>query len=357
MATSHRFQAGHLHSITRNLLVGAGTFHHIADDVAEILVKANLSGHDSHGVLRVPTYLKSIEGGGIVPAVEPKVTLETSTRSQIDGANGFGHYTARWAMKHAILKAKETGIYCTNLIRIGHIGRLGEYAEAAAIEGCIGLITLGSGGKEGGRITPFGGVGGVLSTNPIAIGVPTGDQVPFIIDMATSVIAEGKIQVARSMNADLPPGYIVDQQGNPSVKTSDFYDGGFLLPFGQHKGYAISLLTCLLGGLSGHFDVEKGRMGGTFMQVIDVNAFTPLETYQRGVRSFLDGIKSTPPALGCEEVLVPGDFEQSSRRQRLVDGIQLPDTIYQQICQCAEQLNVSMDRNDVAAADMDRYSL
>ena len=89
----------------------------------------------------------------------------------------------------------------------------------------------------------------------------------------------------------------------------------------------------------------------------DVKAFTPLETYQRGVRAFLDVTKSTPPALGFEGVLVPGDFEQSSRRQRLVDGIQLPDTIYQQICQCAEQLNVSMDRNDVAAADIDRYSL
>ena len=127
------------------------------------------------------------------------------------------------------------------------------------------------------------------------------------------MVAEGKLRVARSKGEDLPEGYIVDRHGVPSVKPEDFYDGGFLLPFGNHKGYALSMLTCLLGGLSGRFDVERGTMGGAYLQVIDVAAFTPLEAYQQGVRAFLDGIRRTPPAPGFDAVLVPGDFEHRSR--------------------------------------------
>src|SRR5262249_25736276 len=163
---------------------------------------------------------------------------------------------------------------------------------------------VGGGSRDGGGILPHGGLQGRLGTNPIAVGAPTGDETPFVLDFATSTIADGKIRVARSRGADLPPGCIVDRHGNPSVKTADYDDGGFLLPFGGHKGYALSLLVCLLGGLAGTFDWERGSMGGAFMQVIAVNALTELPEYQRGVRAFLDGMKATPPASGFAEVLV-----------------------------------------------------
>ena len=355
MATTHRLQASYLHSITRRIFVAAGATRHIADDVAEILVNANLAGHDSHGVLRIPAYLHSIEDGGLVPNVEPEVTRETANTMFFDGKNCFGHYIARQAMNRAIEKAKAADICSVSIINTGHIGRLGEYAEAAAEAGCIGIITTGGGGRMQGITVPFGGAGGATSTNPIAVGVPTGDDAPFVIDIATSMIAEGKIQVARSKGEDLPEGHIVDKNGNPSIKPADFYDGGFLLPFGLHKGYSIGLLVCLLGGLSGSFDVEKGAMGGCFMQVINVNAMTPLEEYQQGVRAFLDGIKSIPPAPGFNEVLVPGDFEHRNRVQRLADGIEIPDTIHQQISECAEKLGVSMSEDAVEAANAERY--
>ncbi len=355
MDTIHRFHASHLHAITRQVFMAAGTPRHIADDVSEILVNANLAGHDSHGVLRIPAYLRSISAGSLHPDAEAETLKETDNTLLLNGMHGFGHYIARQSMEWTIEKAKETDVCCTNLIRAGHIGRLGEYAEAAARAGCIGLITTGSGGRNSGRTVPFGGVGGALGTNPIAVGVPTGDDAPLIIDFATSVIAEGKIQVARSKGADLPPGCILDKHGNPSVKPADFYDDGFLLPFGGHKGYALSLLICLLGGLSGSFDVERGSMGGVFMQVINIDALTPLKAYQRGVRAFLDGIKSTPPAPGFNEVLVPGDFECRSRVQRLAQGIELPDTIYQQIREAAETLNVPLSEDTIEPADVERY--
>ena len=196
--------------------------------------------------------------------------------------------------------------------------------------------------KVAGRILPFGGAVGALGTNPIAIGVPTGDDVPFLIDFATSMIANGKTYVADSENRDLPEGCVVDKHGNPTVKTAAYNDGGHLLAFGRHKGYALSLFVALLGGLGGVFNTEAGQMGGLYMQVIDVKAFTPLEEYQKGVRAFLDTIKATPPASGFDEVFVPGDFEANIRAHRLANGIDIPDTIYQQLCECAEKWNVPM---------------
>ena len=338
----HIFEAAHLQAFTNSLFVAAGTPQHIADNVAEILIKANLAGHDSHGVLRIPSYLAGIEGGGIRPDAEPDVLRETDNTLHIDGGNGFGHYTSRYAVRRAIEKAKTARTCFATLTRTGHIGRVGEYAQEAAESGYIGIVTVGGGSKGGGGILPFGGAVGALGTNPIAIGVPTGDNTPFLIDFATSMIANGKTYVADSENRDLPDGCVVDKHGNPTVKTAEYRDGGHLLAFGRHKGYALSLFVALIGGLGGAFNTEAGQMGGLHMQVIDVNAFTPLAEYQKGVRALLDTIKATPPASGFDEVLVPGDFEANTRAHCLANGIDIPDTIYQQLRECAEKWNVPM---------------
>jgi uncharacterized oxidoreductase len=154
---------------------------------------------------------------------------------------------------------------------------------------------------------------------------------------------------------DLPEGYILDKHGAPSVRTADFYDGGLLLPFGKHKGYALGVLVTLLGGLTGDFSIERGTMDGKFIQAIDVAAFTPLDAYQRGVRATLNAIKALTPAEGVEEVLVPGEPEYRARIQRLADGIELPDTVYWQISDRARSLGVSMSESDVPDADIARY--
>lgn len=355
MTESHLFHAPHLHAIARTIFVAAGTSKHIAEDVAEILVNAHLTGHDSHGVLRIPAYLRAIETGHIIPAAEPNVVTETDNILRIDGNKSFGHYVSRWSIRKSIEKAKQFGTCCVSIFNTGHIGRLGEYAEEAASAGCIGLITVGKGGKGAGPTVPYGGSQGTFSTNPIAIGVPTGDDAPFIVDYATSVIAEGKIQVARSKDTELPKGCILDKHGMPSVMPADFYDGGALLAFGRHKGYALAMFTCLMGGLAGTFNTDTGDMGGIFMQTIDINAFTTVGEYQKGVRAFIDVIKSTPPAQGYDEVLSPGDFESRNRKERLKSGIEIPDTIYNQLLECAANLNVSIGDEIVQNADSVRY--
>jgi uncharacterized oxidoreductase len=257
-------------------------------------------------------------------------------------------------MALAIQKAKEANTCCVSFANTGHIGRLGHYAEDAARAGCIGWVTVGYGDTSRGRVVPYGGLRGALSTNPIAVGVPTGDDVPFILDFATSVVAEGKLQVARSKNLDVPEDYILDKDGSPTTKTTDFYDGGYLLPIGKHKGYALSLLFCLLGGLAGSFDLETGRVKGEYMQVLNIEAFMPIDAYQRGVRAFLDSMKTIPASPDVEEILVPGDVEQRARIKNLRDGIEVPDTIYSQLQDWAARLNATIE-TEVDVADRKRY--
>lgn len=359
---AQRYQASYLHAMTRKLFETVGTPTHIAEVIAETLVGANVAGQDSHGILRIPSYLEAIEKGTVVPDAEPTVERETDTTIVINGNEGSGLYTARIAVEMAIKKAKQHEVCRVSLKNNGHIGRLGQWAEIAAHAGCVGWISTGGGGGKrsvgirGGGTLPYGGAEGKLGTNPIAIGVPTGDERPFVLDYATTMVAGGKTAFAESKDADLPEGCIVDKDGNPSVKVSDLVDGGNMLGFGAHKGYALSLFTCLLGGLSGQFDADEGTMGGAFMQVLDVNAFLPLEDYQVGVRSFLDGIKATPPADGFDEVLVPGDYEQNSRLERLEMGVEVWPKTIDRIQACADSLSVTIGEGlEVGPADEAKY--
>ena len=215
---------------------------------------------------------------------------------------------------------------------------------------------MGNGSRNAGRTSPHGGARAVLGTNPLAIGVPTGDETPFVLDFATSIVAQGKVQVAKSKGLDMPAGHLLDSDGYPTTKIEDFENGGSLVPFGGHKGYALSLFICLLGGLGTTFDPERAAMGGCYMQVLNIDAFTPLAAYQQNVRTFLNAMKETPLAPGVDEILVPGDFEQRNRRQRLIEGIDVLETICNQLQQWADRLHVPFDHTIIEAADRARYA-
>ena len=358
MLTNELLSAPYLHALARRLFVAADTPPAIADAVAGILVGSNLAGHDSHGVLRVPAYLHQIEAGQLRPAGEPQRVRDAPGLLMVDGQQGFGHYTAKRAMEWGIDKARRENVCAVSFTQVGHIGRLGEYAEMAAAAGCLGVITVGGGSTQNlRRVVPFGGGAGsgALGTNPIAIGAPTGDDTPFVLDFATSVMAEGKVQVARSKEMPMPEGVILDKAGQPTTNPHDFYDGGYLRAFANHKGYALSLAFCLLAGLSGQFSAEHRALSGAYMQILNIEAFTPLAAYQQHVRAFLDGIKSLPTAPGVDEILVPGDFEQRNRCQRLAGGAPIPAMIRQQLAEWAAKLGVATGEEIVEAADHSRY--
>ncbi|MEM7030065.1 MAG: Ldh family oxidoreductase [Chloroflexota bacterium] len=341
--TPKRFQASDLQALTKAIFMAVETPDHIASIVAEIIVKSNLTGHDSHGVLRIPKYLREIEAKTLVPTSEPSIIKETANLLIVDAHNGFGHYTAQKAMRWAIKKAQEADVCCVAFRQMGHMGRMGEYAEIAAKAGCISFITAGGAGDDGARVVPYGGAQGVLWPNPLTVGVPSADDEPFILDMATSVLSEGNLQVARSENSPLPPDAIVDKAGMPTTSVADFYDGGYLRPFGGHKGYGIALLMTLLGGLSGRFDPSQGIIHGEFMQVINVNSFLPIETYQTAVKACLDNIRTTPATTSEQAVLIPGDKARRHYANRAIAGIDIPEVIWQEITRWARKLNVSAD--------------
>ena len=351
----HTFHAPYLHALTRRLFEASGAPNDIAHIVARILVNANLAGHDSHGVLRTPLYLNRISQGHMNAAAEPTTVRESVTTLVLDGNQGPGHLTAYRALHKAMEKARTSEICSVSFTQIEHIGRLGEYAEIAAREGFVGITMVGRGNPNAMKVLPFGGKNGSLGTNPIAVGVPTGDEVPFVLDVATSVVAEGKLQVARSKNLPVADHIIVDKNNIPTTDPHDFYNGGYLRTFADHKGYAFSLLTCLMSHLSGNFG-NGSPFGGAFMQVINVNAFTDLTAYREGIRTFLNNMKTTDPADGIDEVQVPGEFEHHNRVQRLTHGIEIPDTINQQLIEWADRLNVSTDLSIAEPEDEMHYT-
>ena len=355
MPASVPIQAPQLHGVARRLLMGGGAPRSIADVGAQVLVNANLAGHDSHGVQHIPFYLNSMAGGGMNPAAAPVVVEDRGAFLRVDAGQGLGHYSACRTLEWAIERARQQGLCFVLLRNHGHLGRLGEYAERAARAGCVGLIGYGTGGGGGGPGLPYGAAESRLGTNPFAAGVPTGDETPFVLDYATTVQAVSKVLLAKNRGAAMPPGVIVDRNGEPSVDPDDYFDGGNLLTFGLHKGSALSMLLCLLGGLGGDFQAEQGAMGGAWMQVYDVASFGGGAAYQQGVRAFLDSIKGAAPAPGFEEVLAPGDFEARNRGRRLVEGLEIPAPTWAELEEWGRKLAVDLQPERVDAQDHELY--
>ena len=343
MATVSRVEADKLRSFTARLCETVGTPSDIAEIQAEILVNADLRGHTSHGVYHLPNYLRAVENKSLIPDAVPEIVNETSSAALVDAQSGWGHYSAQWAMQLAIDKAEETGIGAISLASANHIGRLGEYSEQAAAAGFISFVTFGVGGRNVGNATPFGGAEKALSSNPIAFGVPAADGRHLISDFATTMLANAKINVYRMKGMELPPGCIVDKDGRPSTDPNDFNAGGLSLVFGGYKGYAFSLLTCLLAGLNGGFEADRSEMWGSFFLAIKVGAFMASATYGQNAASFLDAMRDVVPAPGFSEVLVAGDLERRKTEEQLAEGIELPEEVTDNLRACAEKYGVDED--------------
>jgi LDH2 family malate/lactate/ureidoglycolate dehydrogenase len=336
------FTAAQLESAAQAIFAAVGAPADIAEHVARSLVESNLMGHDSHGVIRVPTYVQRVEQGRIRPDARPSILRETSTTAVVRGNWAFGQSAATYGAEVAIRKAREANVAACAIVECNHIGRLGEYAEMIAREGMIGMVVTGGFASPFNGVAPYGGVGRALGTNPYSFAVPAGAREPFVADFATSVVAEGKLQVARAKRSQLPPGLIVDSQGRPSTDPEDFYAGGMLLPFGGHKGYALALLADLLGSRLGGAEVlgEAPHTVGTFVLALRIDAFRPLAEFTGAVDTRLEEIKAVPPAPGFQEVLIPGEPEARSRALRLQEGIPIPEETWEKIVATAGKYGV-----------------
>jgi len=309
------------------IMEGGGCRADEARTVARRLVDANLVGHDSHGVLRVPTYLAWIRDGTLRPNTDPTVVFASDTIAIIDGNRGFGQVIGEFAATMGIAKAANSGIAMIGLTNCGHLGRVGDWAEMAAAAGQVSLHFLNTSGAQ--RVAPFGGSDRRLSTNPISIGVPVEAAEPVIVDLTTSTVAEGKLMVALNKGERVPEGWIIDRHGAPTTDPRDFYAGGALLTVGGHKGSALSIVTDLLAGA-----VTTGRSSDPKDTVLRNNmlsiyiapaTYDPAGGVAREARRLVDFVKASPPAKPGVPVQAPGDIERANRKARLEHGVPLDD--------------------------------
>ena len=328
-----------LRNYAEALFVASGSPEDIASHLVNSLLLADQSGHPSHGIIRVPRYLEYVAQGRIVPNARPEVLKRLPSAALVDGCLGFGQATASFTTQIAIDLATDNGISIAGAIRCNHAGRVGQWAEMAADQGMIFIGFVG--GPTGFSGTPFGGAGRALCTNPIAAAVPGNEHEPMIMDFATTTTAEGKIQVARAKGSQLPSGQVLDKRGNPTTDPEEFYDGGMLLPFGGHKGYALSLLveamaSCLTG--AGDSD-EYAKLGFTAV-VINPGVFVSEDQYRASADSLFARMEAIPPAPNYSEVMIPGAPEHRSRALHDGRGIELADTTIRNLRDEGERLQV-----------------
>jgi uncharacterized oxidoreductase len=286
--------------------------------------------------------LKAIGMGTLNPNGKTTIVRETASTTVLDCGWNFGQVAAAEGMQIAIDKAQITGLAMTVLQHCDHIGRLGEYVITAAEKGMVGQCFC-NGSRPGGLVAPYGGIGRALGANPLAWGIPGPDK-PIYLDFATAAVAHGKIEVAADKGELLPEGMILDKQGHPTRDPHDELEGGAILAFGGHKGYALSIMIELVGGgLSGAgFPLVSGYRWdqGTVLVAINIEAFQPVELFIKKVAEFQSQLKKVPRASGVEEILLPGEMEWRTKSRREREGIPLPEATWQRLTESAQALGV-----------------
>ena len=337
-----------LKAFCRGVLINAGASEENARCVAEHLARSNLLGHDSHGVSCLVMYLDALSDGFIDPTASPKVIRDMGSIAVVSGSWTFGQVGAEFAAKVAIEKAKQHKVAIVAAVHCNHTGRLGHYCELAASEGIGTIIT--HGGFERAFMVPPGGKTGALAANPIAFGLPAGKYPPVVVDFATTMVAVGKLAVARDEGKQVAPGLILDKDGNPTVNPSDFFDGGALLPVGGHKGYGLGLAVELLSAaLIGEHDIaHQGKVDsnlektGTLFIAFKSDAFQPGDSYGRHVEGIVERMKGIEPAPGSAGVMIPGEPELAERERRLKAGIPIADATWARIKRAADGLGIDL---------------
>jgi uncharacterized oxidoreductase len=322
-----------------------------ASIVAHNLIGANLRGHDSHGVLRIPQYLDFIRNGDYRVGVTLKIETDAPGVVVVDGQWGLGQVQAHRLLDLVIPKARELGLAAGTGRNFGHIGRLGEYAERAAAEGLILIATVNNNGA-GQRVAPPGGLQGRLGTNPLCIAVPT-ESNPVVLDFGTSVAAEGKVRVHYvNDKKPVPEGWLLDAQGQPTTDPSVLYEPplGSILPMGgsqSYKGFGLSLvLDMFSGGLTGGMSSHPGAAGAkgnnVVFLVLDPARFAGLDALITQSTGLSQYVRATPKAEGVAAILLPGDPERMVLEYRSIEGIPIEEPQWRKLTDIATLMGLAL---------------
>ena len=348
-----------LQSFIGDIFTTAGTSREEAGRIAHHLIGANLTGHDSHGVIRVPRYVLWLQQGAVKAGGKLEIVKESDSHAVVDGGYGFGQTIGPLAVDLGIAKARAAGMAVIALRNSGHIGRIGDWAERAAAAGLVSLHFVNV--AMGELVAPFGGVDRRFSTNPMCVGAPQPGGDPLILDFATSTVAEGKVLVASNGGKPVPPGALIDPDGTLSTNPESLYGpiagtstrdssqgAGALRAFGEHKGSGIAFMCeilagCLTGGpTSGPIPGGKrGRIANGMLSIyLDPGHFGGAH-FAEAAREYALYVKASRPATPGGEVLVPGEPESRTREQRRRDGIPLQAGTWAAILETAKGLGLS----------------
>ena len=341
-----------LHDIALQMLRAGGSTEAEAQTVADHLIGANLAGHDSHGMVMLSPYVKSLKAGNLIPNHRHTIVSESGSFAVWDAKGCYGQVAARNAMQWAIDTAQKHGIAIHGLRNVHHIGRVGTYGEMAASAGLVSISFVnGYSGKP--RVAPHRGREGRFTTNPICIAVPGTATTPAtILDFATSVIALGKVRVAYNDKRQVVEGALIDSQGRPTTDPAVMYDEpiGAALPFGGHKGSGLALICDLLAGavagagvMPGENPPDHGIVNGWLTFVLDPARLAAGPFIEREIDAMIAFVKSSPPINPDEPVLVAGEPERIAREKRRREGIYVDDATWQQLREAAASLGVNID--------------
>lgn len=334
-----------LNDLVTGILHGSGLPEEQARRTADHLVESNLMGHDSHGVMRVPGYAEQIEKGSIKALGSQIVEREAPATAVIDADRSIGILMAYEAMEMATRKAQGGGVGVVTVRRASHIGRLGAFPPLAAAENCIGLIMLNGGAMFA---APFGGTDRRLPPNPLAISVPTDTDDPMMLDITTSMVAGGKLEVLTARNQEAPEGWLVDGEGNtvtdPALLRTPH---AAMLPLGGalgHKGYGLSMMIDVMAGALSRAGCsrEKPTRGasGFLCMALQIEAFVGMDEYRTEVRHLIDWIKSSRLMPGTDQIYLPGEIEQQRIRERTASGIPIEDATWNRIVESASKYGI-----------------
>ncbi len=341
--TDPRFTAEALTALGVRVLSAMGCREEIAREVAGHLVNADLAGVYSHGIFRLTMYRDWAEKGYYNPDALPEITMTDGGGTVVDGREGFGILALRLAADEAVRQAQEKSVAAIGVVNVGHTGRIGEFTERAAEQGCLAILFGGGARAEWPQVAPYGGAKGMLPTNPYSFAAPGGENGPVMLDFATATGAGGKVYAAKAAGRSLQEGLIIDAKGNPSTNPDDYFNGGALLPMAGPKGYGMALM----GELIGEAMLGSSRDGLNWIFIcIDMQRFRGGEGYRSVAEKILAEIRDCPPAPGFERVEVPGERERRLRAERLEKGIPLPAETVAELNDTAAALGVAgLDRS------------
>lgn len=341
--------AGKLESYIENIFLSVGLNQMEAFETAHHLVHAELKGISSHGVQRVSIYVKRVKCGIVQRDVSIQVERETPISLSINANNGIGPYVARKALDLGIEKAIHMGICAVGIYNSNHAGVLSYYTEMAVGKNLIALATT----NAPSNMAPYGGKVKYFGTNPFSFAVPSGHEHPFILDMATSVVAKGKIIQAMKENRSIPPGWAIDQEGNETTDAKAAFEG-LVMPLGGAKGYGLAFMVDILSGiLTGanwgphindlYSDFQEPQNAGQFFILFRPDLFLEMSEFKSRMDQAIQEIHSIERAPGFSRIYIPGEMESELYRRRIREGVPLGKEIIHELMELGNALGINGD--------------